>query len=123
MQKAWVLNRDKEMVIRQAVGRAKGRAKSSGRDFDPEIKDFLLRDGAPTHCLCCAKEFDYSSGKGRLLRAPSLDRLVNSGGYTKENTRVICSSCNTLKNCNSLEDLKNLVRYIEGELEVNLVSF
>jgi len=44
----------------------------------------------------------------------SLDRIVPSKGYTKENVRVISYKANTIKSNANLDDLRRVVAYLEN---------
>lgn len=73
----------------------------------------MLVANPPTHCACCRKKLDYSTGRGLDKRdSPSLDRWDNSQGYTLENTKVICYRCNELKRDATLAEMKVIVRYM-----------
>jgi 5-methylcytosine-specific restriction endonuclease McrA len=50
----------------------------------------------PAHCPCCGNNFVLKDATKK--RSPSVDRIDNSKGYTKENIWAICYSCNRQKN-------------------------
>jgi len=86
-----------------------------GHPFDVRLR-YVLVANPPTHCGCCGKQLDYSTGRGINKRdSPSLDRWDNSQGYTLENTRVICYRCNELKRDATLAELETVVRYMMPE--------
>ena len=97
--------------------KAKERATKRGLPFSISVRNSLISN-PPSICDCCNKKLDYSLGHGRRNNkdSPSLDRLDNNKGYTKENTRVICFRCNELKNNGTLEELKTIVSYIQREI-------
>jgi hypothetical protein len=75
------------------------RAKKVGVAF--EIDTQWVIDHMPIQCPCCQKPFRQGDSTGRGQKAkdrPSLDRIVPELGYTKENTRIICTWCNIIKN-------------------------
>ncbi len=83
-----------------------------GHPFELRVR-YVLVANPPTHCACCEKQLDYSTGRGFNKRdSPSLDRWDNSRGYTLDNTRVVCYRCNELKRDATLDEIKNLVRYM-----------
>jgi hypothetical protein len=45
--------------------------------------------------------------------SPSLDRLVPSEGYTKENARVISWRANVIKNCGTREEHERIAAYMK----------
>ena len=97
--------------IRVLVKSVRRRAKGSNLAFDEALLSFV--NSPPTRCLCCRIELDYATlCRSRHNRAPSLDRLVCSEGYTVDNTRIICTRCNYLKNNASLNDLRRFVAYV-----------
>ena len=102
--------------IKESVGHARASAPRRGLSFDPEL--FKLADNPPTHCACCKIALDYSTGKGgnNNSRAPTLDRVDNSQGYTLENVRVICRRCNHLKSNASFEEIVNFYKYMKENI-------
>jgi len=61
----------------------------------------VLRVWAKTgKCAATGILIDWTAGRGRdvgaHIRGPSLDR-IGPGGYTNENTRLVCSGFNSLK--------------------------
>ena len=71
------------------------------------------------HCQCCGKELHigYAPRETRSFRsnpaAPSVDRVDNHKGYTRENIAIICWECNYRKTDLSKEDLLMFLNYIE----------
>jgi hypothetical protein len=86
------------------VSCAKRRAKTLGRNFDESLFA-MLTAAPPVACASCHAALDYSSGKGRGPRSPSLDRVDNSEGYTADNVAVICDRCNNIKGTATIERL------------------
>lgn len=71
--------------------------------------------------VCPILEIEIIPGnKNNYLQSPSLDRIDNSKGYTKDNVRVISSLANTMKNCATREQLlafcKNIPKYFEEDI-------
>lgn len=80
---------------------ARFRAKRKGLDYSLQ-DDVLSRvTGAP--CPACG-----SSMVPKGPNAPSLDRVLNDGGYTPANVAVICRRCNTRKGDMSAAELQRL---------------
>lgn len=91
------------------------RAKKSGMDFDISYEDILFPD------ICPVLGIPLSPGVygKRLLQSPnspSVDRFDNTKGYVKGNVRVISLRANLLKRDATLEEMKRIVRYMEGVL-------
>ena len=69
-------------------------------------------------CPCCNKKFDrkksyVENGVKRLWLTHSLDRVDNSErNYTVKNTRVLCLRCNLVKSAWSIQDFKNVVKFM-----------
>jgi hypothetical protein len=87
---------------------AKARAKSEGMDFDLEVTDIVIPE------VCPYFKTPFIMGDKQL--AASLDRIDSSGGYTKDNVRVISYKANRMKN-NATE--QELISFAKGVLEVH----
>lgn len=84
---------------------AKGRAKDLGMDFDLVHEDIIV----PEFCPLCEKKL--SRGSRVTNASPSLDRLDNFGGYTKDNILVVCYQCNGTKRDHiSPDELETIAR-------------
>ncbi len=92
---------------------ARQRAKRNGRTFDLDRDWVLERLDKPCPLTGWAFEFGTSNGDTRVNpRAPSIDRLDNAKGYTKDNCRVICAQANLARNAFSDAQLIELARAI-----------
>lgn len=94
--------------------RAKRRAIKHSLDFTISINNIII----PKKCPIL--EIDIIPGiKGNYLATPSLDRIDNTKGYTKENVQVISMLANSMKNAASKELLirfsKNINKYINED--------
>ena len=66
--------------------RAKQRAQNNGREFSITPEDITI----PAKCPVLGIPLKVTKGKsGAFPNSPSLDRVDNSKGYTRENIRVI----------------------------------
>lgn len=74
---------------------ARQRSRLRGLPFDLELSDIVIPDTCPL--------------LGTPMISPSLDRIDNSKGYTKDNVMVVSKRANTLKGDASLEELITLV--------------
>lgn len=82
--------------------RAKRRCVESGREFDIEIEDIII----PEYCPILGIKLKVNSGKSGAYRdSPSLDRIDNSKGYTKDNIQVISQLANAMKSHATNEEL------------------
>lgn len=86
---------------------AKSRAKERNYEFDLTVKDFTV----PDFCPVLGTPLLFTGSRDNR---PSLDRLDNSKGYTKDNVRVISMRANRFKSDASLEELEKLVAYIKA---------
>jgi hypothetical protein len=91
---------------------AKARAKKTGREFTIKRSDVVI----PAVCPILGIPLVVSPGSGRRKDSPSLDRVDNSRGYTKDNIRVISSWANTLKSNGTVEIFQRLIDYLEGRI-------
>ena len=62
-------------------------------------------------------KLNFSAGKGNDPDRASLDRIDNSKGYTKENTRIISLRANVLKRDGTLKELEAIVKYMKKYVE------
>ena len=72
---------------------AKKRAELLSLPFDIEISDVVI----PTHCPCLGIEITAGE-EGGIYNSPSIDRIVPSRGYVKDNIWVISYKANRIKN-------------------------
>lgn len=99
--------RNKSPLIRLWSG-LKNRSRRLMRDFDIKQEDLIL----PKYCPILGIKIDYSYEK-RKNNSPSVDRVDNSKGYTKDNI-VICSwRANRLKNDATFEEIENIYKFMK----------
>lgn len=90
---------------------AKKRAREKGLVFSISPFDIVIPKNCPLLNLVLRR------GKGILKDcSPSLDRLDNEKGYTKENIWVISHKANRIKGALSLGQLKDFVENLEKEI-------
>lgn len=91
--------------------RTSDRAKRNNIEFSITKEDVII----PLRCPILGIPL-FLGTKGDYKNSPSIDRVNNSKGYTKDNIRVISSLANTMKNCATEEQLlefsKNILNYI-----------
>ena len=87
------------------LANAKQRAKKFNLPFDLD-KDWFYAN-LPKYCPVFGTEL--TTGKNNA----SIDRRVPEKGYIKSNCYIISHRANTIKNDATLEELKQLVKYLE----------
>jgi hypothetical protein len=92
---------------------AKARAKRSGLPFDIERKDVIIPDVCPVLGIKLFRE-----SKDTWKNAPSIDRIDNTKGYTKDNIMIISRRANILKKDASLDELIKIGKFYEHFLLV-----
>lgn len=81
--------------LKQIMRVAKNRADKYGISYDLDFEDILNRAVRIGKCEATGITFDLRNVDSPF--APSLDQIVPRGGYTKENTRVVCMMFNLMK--------------------------
>lgn len=94
--------------IPNMLAQAKKRAKTKGFDFNLIYEDIKIPDECPI--LEIKMEFN-----GDRLKSPSLDRIDNLKGYTKDNVKIISFEANALKRHYPVKVFENLVSYMKCE--------
>lgn len=84
---------------------ARYRAKKKNLEFNLSYDDIQIPDLCPV--------FQTPLRVGGRLDAPSLDRIDNSKGYTKENVIIVSFRANQFKNSATIEELKQIVCFYE----------
>lgn len=87
---------------------SKNRAKKKNIEFTITQEDIIIPDICPVFGV----PLDRSAAD--RVYSPSIDRFDNDVGYTKDNIRIISTRANKLKNNATLEELKNIVEYLEN---------
>lgn len=105
------LDRRRKDPVGYLLTQVKCRAKRLGHEFDLEKDDLIV----PTHCPVFGIPLFITEGQ-RGPNSFSIDRVDNSKGYTKENTRVISFLANSRKGDLSLDQIEALYKYMKGEL-------
>lgn len=104
---------NKQNSIRRMAISATRRAKLAG--IESAIDGDWVAERITPACPCCHRIFrpGEPTGRGRIAEdRPSLDRIDPLIGYTPENTRIICTRCNRIKNSGSLEDHEMIARWL-----------
>ena len=88
------------------------------RSTPKQIKDYadrkkinveIFKQHAVDECPICLDELNYGRGDNKFMaegRTPSLDNRDPNKGYSYNNTRIICSDCNSWKSTYTLDVLR-----------------
>lgn len=90
------------------------RAKKQGVPFTICIQDLYDIFPKDNKCPVLNKEFEWGTKTHKDL-SPSVDRIVPSKGYTKENIRFISYMANRIKNNATVEILERLLEYMKAK--------
>lgn len=91
---------------------AKKRAKQQQVPFNLELTDIVI----PERCPVFPEMLLLCSSKSVSDNSPTLDKLIPHLGYIKGNVRVISHKANTIKQNASVEELRRVAHWLEGEL-------
>jgi hypothetical protein len=109
----WTKNKRKEDPCRFIFYSAKRRSKIDGTIFTINKQDVI--DVYPKDGKCPMLGIDMMPNIGKMQdNSPSLDRIIPGKGYSKGNIIVISYKANRIKNDASLQDLKNVVLFLES---------
>lgn len=104
-----VFREEKEQEIKykkRMLSGAKQRAKTKGLTFNLTLEDIII----PVYCPILGMPL-YTSELDSDC-SPSIDRIDNSGGYTKDNVQIISTRANRIKSDSSIEELQRLLNYL-----------
>ena len=91
---------DRERFLNHLLSSAKARAREAGMPFDLDDSPGFVAGLYETQRGLCAVsrlKFNLTSFPEALVKhpyAPSIDRVLSSGGYTKDNVRLVCVAVN-----------------------------
>ena len=88
---------------------AQNNASKHNREFSISQEDIIIPDFCPLLGIKITKIL----GKGRVPSNPSLDRIDNSIGYTKENIMVVSEKANRIKMDLTIKELILLANNIK----------
>ena len=91
---------------------AKSRAKKNDLDFNLTMEDLVV----PQYCPALNIKLKFARGKA-TDESPSIDRIDNNKGYTKDNICIISRRANRIKDNASLEEINLILKYIRKNLD------
>lgn len=100
----------KRKIENKLLATAKYRAKKKNLEFNLSLEDIKI----PEVCPVLGIKLKKNTG-GRLPSdySPSVDRIDNEKGYTKDNIRIISFRANTIKGYATKEELKKVIKYFD----------
>ena len=104
-----------EKFRKYKLGKIRRNAKEKGLDFDLTLEDIVI----PDKCPVLGIKFNTSdiSGFSPMNKdLPSVDRLDNNKGYTKDNIRIISLWANGIKKDATFEEIECLYNWMKKEL-------
>ncbi len=102
-EKLWVFN---------AFHDAKKRAKKKNLEFSLEKKDLIV----PEYCPVLNIKLKFGV-RIATDESPSIDRIDNTKGYTKDNICIISRRANSIKSNASFEEINLILKYIKKNLD------
>lgn len=104
--KQWKKNSRIKNIEKYIYNAARLRAKNKKQLFTITLEDIII----PEYCPILGIKIDPTLS-GRSGHSPSVDRLDNNQGYTKENILIISDRANTLKSDSSKEERQKIYKY------------
>lgn len=99
--------------------RAKQRAKQRGMEFSLSVEDIVVPDVCPAIGIA----INVNSGKpGAYKNSPSLDRIDNNKGYTKDNIQVLSQCANAMKGAATTDELISFAKWVLRTYRPNLTN-
>lgn len=95
--------------LKRSLKSAKHRAKVKGLEFDLREEDIIVPE------YCPILKIKLQTDKALRGFSPSIDRIDNSKGYTKDNVAVISMKANRHKSDLTLAEAERLLKYMKKE--------
>jgi hypothetical protein len=107
-RKDYVVNNHEKLMV---LG-VKHRAKKKGVECTLNESDIDIPLICPALRKPIIREYDTTGKRGPKAWSPSVDRIDNTKGYTKDNIQIISHQANTMKGQASPEDLINFALWV-----------
>lgn len=98
---------EKKLVTKGVISRAKRAAKLRGLEFN------LIREELPVPEFCPVLGIPLN--RSDIDHSPSLDRINNKKGYTKDNVIIVSNRANKIKRDATVHELQLIAKFY-GEL-------
>lgn len=114
-EKAHIEAGQSKTIRGRLVHAAMNRAKKNNLKFSINVSDISI----PKYCPVLGVELDVSIPENRNSRtprenAPSLDRINQSGGYTKDNILVVSFKANAIRRDGTPEEHYKIAKFLES---------
>ena len=110
-------HRDKEQnKLKYLLNSACQRAKNLNLPFDITLADLPK----PQHCPVLGMELNYAS-TGLVDESPSIDRIIPSLGYVRNNIRIMSNLANRMKSSASEAQLKEFAIWVQNNVRSNAI--
>ena len=96
----------KRNIASDMLKHAKYRAKKKNLEFNLTIKDIVIPDICPVLGIPI-KPYGFHN-------SPSIDRIDNTKGYTKDNIIIVSFRANEYKGAATIQDLRKIVEFYEN---------
>lgn len=103
----WAKDHYEKNYLKRMWYGAKARAKRENLPFEIEVSDLII----PEFCPILGIKLEIR-GENRES-SPSIDRIINKGGYTKDNIKIISSRANRLKSDASILEAQKILSYMK----------
>lgn len=103
--------RRKENTLGFALSGVKVRAKRRKLEFNLTKEDMIF----PEICPVLGIKLERRKGYGSNPNSPSIDRIDNSKGYTKDNIQIMSKRANSMKSDATPEELLKFAQWIIKE--------
>lgn len=91
------------------------RCKVKGMAFDLTLEDLEIPATCPILGIALLQKWGEGNGAG-VFNSPSVDKIIPSLGYVKGNVQIISNRANLMKTDASIDDICNLLKYMEANL-------
>ena len=102
---------DHEWRLKQLIKFSQRRVKKSGLEHTLTLEE--LKELYPSDNKCPVFGLTFEWG-GDQYNSPSIDRIDNTKGYTKDNCQVISTRANSIKSNATIEELETVVNYLKA---------
>lgn len=100
---------------RAILNKVKNNANRAAIEFNLTEEDIII----PDICPVLGTKLEFKTREDDYGCSPSLDRFDSSKGYIKDNVHVISWRANRLKSDGTLEEFRNLVKWLEANAQLS----